>query len=92
VTPQLRTPQEIAAFVSEWLASELDTTVNEIPLDEPFAAIGASSLALAALAGELEERIGCELPASVAWEHPTIARLAAFLSTQVAPAGGERAP
>jgi acyl carrier protein len=83
---QLRTPQQIATFVSEWLARTLDTNPSEISWTEPFAALGASSLDLAALAGELEEQIGRELPASVAWEHPTIAKLADYLSARVAPA------
>ncbi len=83
MTSPLRTPEQIRTFILEWLADQLDTEPSAIQVDEPFASMGASSLELAELAGELEQKLGFELPASVAWEYPTIDKLAEHLSKQV---------
>ena len=71
------------------LARRLGRDAIEIGRRDPFGAFGLDSAAAVVLAGELEESAGVPLPATLLYDHPDIASLAAFLAgeTSAAPVG-----
>jgi acyl-CoA synthetase (AMP-forming)/AMP-acid ligase II/acyl carrier protein len=57
-----------------------DMLPDEIGRDQPFVALGIDSAEAAEVAAELEEWLGCPVPLTAVFEHPTIAALAARLA------------
>ncbi|MFQ6017598.1 MAG: acyl carrier protein [Kiloniellaceae bacterium] len=70
--------------VRDWLAGQiaehLGVAVEDIDFSEPFASFGLSSQDLVVLSGDLEDRLGRSLSPTLAWEYPTIERLARHLA------------
>lgn len=85
------------AGVRDWLvralAKELKLSPEEIDPHEPFTRLGADSLTLVTVGGDLEAWLERSIPPSVMWEYPTIASLAAALmeGPEAAQQEGERA-
>lgn len=74
------TEAEIRDWLIEQLAEVCFLDVEEIDVRRPMAEYGISSRDAVTIAGELEEALGVELPATLLWDHPTIAGLAAAIS------------
>jgi acyl transferase domain-containing protein/acyl carrier protein len=67
---------------------------ESIPVDEPLERCGLSSRDAVALSGDLEEWLGTDVSPTLAWEYPTIEKIAAHLasaSDEGARAAGRRA-
>lgn len=65
--------------LAEWLAMD----AREISILEPFASYGLSSIAAVSLSGELSDWLGIELSPILAYEYPTVERLARHLAEQI---------
>jgi acyl transferase domain-containing protein/acyl carrier protein len=83
------TALEIQDWLKARVAEPLGLAPEAVDPDRTFASHGLSSLAVVTLSGDLEDWLGLELPTTLAWDHPTLTRLAAHLATLVAPAAPE---
>jgi len=78
----------LAAWLTGWLARRLDAPLAAIEASHGFAEMGLDSLGSAELAAELGRRIGVELPDTIAFDHPTLARLLRHVAALRAAAPG----
>ena len=81
------TPSEIRSLLIESVARYTDTDAQEIDPGYPFIDYGLDSVAAVLLSADLEDRLGIEIRPTVAWDFPTIEKLAAHLAEQVPAAG-----
>jgi phthiocerol/phenolphthiocerol synthesis type-I polyketide synthase D len=88
---QRQSVAEIEAWLVRQLAEALAVSPDEIDVRRPFAEHGLDSAEGVILAGDLEEWLGRELPSTLAWDHPNIAALAAFLGEETVGATEEDA-
>jgi acyl carrier protein len=69
--------------VRQWLIQHLAEALNveqdDIDPEAPFAAYGLDSVAAVSLSGDLEDWLGRPLPATLAWDYPSIDALASYL-------------
>jgi phthiocerol/phenolphthiocerol synthesis type-I polyketide synthase A len=61
----------------------------ELDLDRPFAELGLNSVMAMSVRRDTEQLVGIELSATMLWNHPTVAALAAYLAQKLLP---EEAP
>ena len=86
----VRDEATIAAWLVTKLADYLGIDAQSIDVREPFAGYGLESADAIGLVGELEEWLDEELPATLAYDFPSIALLARRLATSSS--GERRAP
>ncbi|WP_082969868.1 type I polyketide synthase [Mycolicibacter sinensis] len=67
------------------LARELRMSEAELLLDRPFAELGLNSVMAMAVRRDIEQLVGLELSATMLWNHPTTAALAAHLTGKLLP-------
>ncbi|MEO8816248.1 MAG: KR domain-containing protein, partial [Mycobacterium sp.] len=67
------------------LARELRMSEAELDLDRPFAELGLNSVMAMTVRRETERFVGTELSATMLWNYPTIAGLAAYLAKKLLP-------
>lgn len=81
MTENKKTSQEIQNWIKNWLSGEIGIPLDEIDSDESFSNLGVSSRQAVFFAGELEDWLGgeSELDPSLAWDYPTISKLANHL-------------
>jgi acyl carrier protein len=82
--PQAATPELIQEWLTIHLAQVLDLQPQDIDPDTAFDRYGLDSMAAVTLIGDLEEWLGQELPATLAWDYPNIAELSQYLAEVVA--------
>ena len=70
----------VFAIVRESVARTLQFSINEIDPAKEFGAMGLTSLLALELRNRLERALGRRLPATLAWNFPTVAALSAHLS------------
>lgn len=75
-----RSAADIEAWIRAYLAKELGVDEAAIDPETPFLALGVGSRQAVIMAGDLEDWLGVELEAAIAWEHPTARSLAGFLA------------
>lgn len=79
------TPSKSATDIQDWLvnwiADELSFAPDEIDIQEPFVNFGLSSRQAVFMAGELEDWLEQPLDPRLAWDYPTIEKLADYLAT-----------
>ncbi len=78
----------LSAWCVEYVAEMLERAASDIDPNAKFSRIGLDSAMSVQLAVALEERLGIEIGPDVIGDHPTIARLAAYLAARRA----QRAP
>jgi acyl carrier protein len=73
-----------AAAIEHWaiakLSEALGVTPAEIDVHESLDNYGMGSIQAVSFAGDLEEWLGRDLPATLLWDYPTLAALAAHLA------------
>ncbi|WP_205877194.1 type I polyketide synthase [Mycobacterium camsae] len=67
------------------IARELRLPETDLDSHRPFAELGLNSLMAMAIRREAEQFVGMELSATMLFNHPTVAALAAYLANRVAP-------
>lgn len=84
--PAERAPEPLpdAAEIADWLRREigdvLEIDPERIDPAAPFDSYGLASSDAVFLTGDLSEYLGCEVSATLAWDHPTIIELADLLA------------
>jgi acyl-CoA synthetase (AMP-forming)/AMP-acid ligase II/acyl carrier protein len=79
---------EIRTWLLAWVAARRGVEPSAIGAGRPFASFGLDSGALVSLAGELETWLGRSLPAAIAYDHPSVERLARHLAGESTQAEG----
>ncbi len=72
--------KDIESWIISALADLLKIKPSKIDRNETFETYGLNSVAAVELIGQLEERLDCEISATLAYEHPTPADLARHLA------------
>lgn len=80
----LSDPTKLAAWITDWLARELRISHQQITLVKPFTSYGVDSMHATMLVGDLEEYLSRRLSPTLAWDYPSVEKLAQYLS-QLAP-------
>ncbi|GIX48383.1 MAG: hypothetical protein KatS3mg131_2594 [Candidatus Tectimicrobiota bacterium] len=78
-------PDALCGWLAAQVAKRLGVAPEEIDVEAPLARYGLDSLAAVELVAELEDALGCALPATLAWEHPSLAALARHVAQEMAP-------
>ena len=81
------TVDELRIWLRNWVSKTTEVPVDEILDNKPLESFGLSSRDAVVLSGELENLLGVQLDATVAYEYPTIARLADRLVNGAADTG-----
>ncbi|HUN22977.1 MAG TPA: beta-ketoacyl synthase N-terminal-like domain-containing protein, partial [Anaerolineales bacterium] len=79
-TPAEYISSPLEQFIAERIAATLKLPVSRIDRYEPFANFGLDSVQTVNLSAELEKHLGQKLSATLLWDFPTIAELAAHLA------------
>ena len=77
---QSHTAAAIELWAVEKLSEALGVTPAEIDVRESLDTYGMGSIQAVSFAGDLEEWLGRDLPATLLWDYPTLAALAAHLA------------
>jgi acyl carrier protein len=91
VSPQ----KAVENWLVSQLANQLSLDVKTINVTEPLTRYGLDSIDAVTMVGDLEEWLDLELPSTLFWDHPTIAKSAQFLADNYeisAQLGEEQAP
>jgi acyl carrier protein len=80
--------EDLERWMVARLAEKLQVPVAEIDVTTPVLHFGLDSIVAFSLTGELADRLGCDLPATLFWDYPTLESLARHLSARVAFGGG----
>jgi acyl transferase domain-containing protein/acyl carrier protein len=75
---------DLNAVVRESVAKVLGLAVNDPALDQPFGELGLNSLAAIELRTQLSARLGIAVPATVAFNHPSVGAVTKFLRKRMA--------
>jgi acyl carrier protein len=80
-----RTEPLTETSIREWLVSRIAATARiqpeEVDTDRPFAEFGMDSMQLFELSGDLQKFLGYKISEIIAWDYPTIEKLAQYLSS-----------
>jgi acyl carrier protein len=90
--PAPKTRDEIESWMIARVAEMLDVDRVEIDPTRSFSELGLDSRSAVRLSGELEEALGLVLPASIAWDFPTISELSEALVDGRAVASADKVP
>ncbi len=82
----------LAVWLTGWLADRLNLPAATLDADRGFAEMGLDSIGSTELAFALGDRIGADLPETIAYDYPTIARLVAHVAALGRPAPPPVAP
>ena len=79
-SPERSGSLDVAHWIRNALAKLLGIRADQIDLTKPFASFGVDSVTAVRLSGELQEWLGRPVPPTVAYDYPTIEKLAAHLA------------
>ena len=74
------TAESIEAWLVREIAGRVGSSPEEIDIRKPFESHGLDSVEGVGMSGALENWLGVRLPATLAWDFPTIESLARHLS------------
>jgi acyl carrier protein len=77
------TEETIEAWLVREIAGRLGCSSEEIDVRKPFASYGLDSVQAVGMSGALENWLGVRVPATLAWDFPTIESLAPHLAELV---------
>lgn len=69
------TTEQLRAWLRDWVIATTGLPAEEITDDKPMQSFGLSSRDVVLLSGELENLLGVQLDATIAYEYPTITAL-----------------
>jgi acyl carrier protein len=76
-------PRHSEVPLQEWLTTRLAVYLDRLPENieatMPLAEYGMDSVCALSLCGDIEDDFGIVVESSLAWDHPTVARLTAYL-------------
>ena len=72
----------IETWLVDWIHLELQLPMGNIDRDATFLSHGMNSMTATMLVGDLEELLDSRLSPTLAWDFPTIARMAGHLATE----------
>ncbi len=75
---------ELTKRIRAVVAQQLCTAESELDTDRPFIELGLNSIMALAIRHEIEDLAGLELSATMLWNHPTVATLAAYVAERLA--------
>lgn len=75
--------QEIEAWLTEKVTELLGIDAGEIDPEQELSTYGLSSVTGVMLTGEIEEWVGLRLEPTIAWEYPTVRKMARFIEGQI---------
>ncbi|MES2946572.1 MAG: SDR family NAD(P)-dependent oxidoreductase [Pseudomonadota bacterium] len=78
---------DLDALVRESLARVLGLAPGDVSLDLPFGELGLNSLAAIELRSQLSTRLGIAVPATLAFNHPSVQAIVKFLRKRMTTAG-----
>jgi len=81
-TQQSDISDQIRSWFIEKMAMIKQVDKSIIEIDIPFVEYGLDSINSLAIAGELEELMDIELPATLLWDYPTINKVTEFLKNK----------
>lgn len=84
-TTNTGTAPALSRWIREWMERELSIAAADLNADRTFVQYGMDSVHAMMLVGDLEEHLGRRLSPTLAWDHPTVERLAAHLAQASAP-------
>ncbi|MCO1581859.1 SDR family NAD(P)-dependent oxidoreductase [Crossiella sp. SN42] len=88
----MTTRQQLQDWLLRRVAETVGRTPEEIDVHQPLDSYGLSSRDAVALSGQLEDHLDRSLPATLVWEHPTIAGISAALLDGAAPRAADAVP
>ncbi len=74
------TAEAIQAWIVWKIAEQLRVEEGEIDVRSSLMSFGLDSIAMFTLTGDLADQLGCDLPANLLWEYPTIEAVARHLA------------
>lgn len=74
--------QEIEVWLTDKVTELLGVDAGEIDPEQELATYGLSSVTGVMLTGEIEEWLGLKLEPTIAWEYPTVRKMARFIEGQ----------
>lgn len=80
MTAAPKTQIQIADWCAQYLARMLERAPDTIDMDAPFPRIGLDSAMVIYFVTDLEEWLGIELWPEVAFQHPSVSQLSAWLA------------
>ncbi|MFF4215406.1 aminotransferase class I/II-fold pyridoxal phosphate-dependent enzyme [Streptomyces nondiastaticus] len=83
---------DIEAWLAARIAERLGLPASAVDRDLPFASLGLDSRQAVAVATELGDRLGRELPAGLVFEHPSVRAVAARLGAKAQPQPAASSP
>ena len=93
LAPAAAAPEPDAAFVRDWLISQIAQQVgvasDEIDPSQPFESYGVDSAAAVMILGRLERLLGRRLSPTLIWNYPNIDALSTRLSAPVRTVAGQ---
>jgi acyl carrier protein len=74
-----KTQEEVQEWIVQWLVDIASVTRESIELDKPFSDYHLDSLTAVEFSDDVHEWLGLNLPATVIWNHPTLADMTRYL-------------
>ena len=75
-----RLTERVETWLLEWLVARAGVDETEVDRQRPFAEYGLDSMTAVEMSQEIEDWLGVELTATVAWNYPTPAAMAKYLA------------
>ncbi len=92
LSPENRLPW-MQTYLQNQVAGVLRLSPSRVELSRPLGTLGLDSLMSLELRNRLEADLGLALPATLAWNYPTVAAMAPYLANKIGvPLGAEAAP
>jgi acyl carrier protein len=85
---QQRTADELAGWLVGRIAAYTRLSPDEIDRSAPLTGYGLDSVAALSLCGDIEDEFDLVVEPTVAWDHPTVAALVAYLLGELGPQPG----
>ena len=78
-----RSREGIENWIHQWLVNELELGRDVIDASKTFLAYGMNSIQAMMLVGDLEDELKCRLSPTLLWDHPSPAKLVAYIADDV---------